>query len=221
MASSWHARAILTAAFTSDLERDAEGHIKLAVQPEIDVGDATCDKCGKPMVVKKSRYGMFLACTGYPECKNTRDLKQTSEGTLAVAEATTQHMCDKCGKPLVEKKGRFGPFLGCSGYPECKNIVKLDRSGQPKPPPQITDELCPACGKPMALKQGRYGPFLSCTGYPKCKTIKKLRKSRGASRRLIVTQVRDYRWKNEANIRLVLLCYGRECASVAWVLTQR
>ncbi len=173
--------------FTSDLERDSEGHIKLAVQPEIDDGDATCDKCGKPMVVKKSRYGMFLACTGYPDCKNTRDLKQTSEGTLAVAEATTQHMCDKCGKPMVEKKGRFGPFLGCTGYPECKNIVKLDRSGQPKPPPQITDELCPKCGKPMALKQGRYGPFLSCTGYPKCKTIKKLRKSRGASRRLIVS----------------------------------
>jgi DNA topoisomerase-1 len=160
--------------FTSDLERDAEGHIRLAVQPELDAGDAVCDKCGKPMAVKKSRYGMFLACTGYPECKNTRDLKQTSEGTLAVAEATTQHMCEKCGLPLAEKKGRFGPFLACTGYPECKNIVKLDRSGQPKAPPQITDEACPECGKPMALKQGRYGPFLSCTGYPKCRTIKKL-----------------------------------------------
>jgi DNA topoisomerase I len=163
--------------FTGDLERDSEGRIRLAAQPELDAGDAVCDKCGKPMVVKKSRYGMFLACTGYPECKNTRDLKQTSEGTLAVAETITQHMCDKCGKPLAEKRGRFGPFLGCTGYPECKNIVKLDRSGQPKAPPQITDEQCPECGKPMALKQGRYGPFLSCTGYPKCKTIKKLAKN--------------------------------------------
>ena len=126
------------------------------------------------MAVKKSKFGMFLACSGYPECKNTRDLKQTSEGTLQVAESVSTHMCDKCGRPLAEKKGRFGPFLGCTGYPDCKNIVKLDRSGQPKAPPQITDEQCPECGKPMALKQGRYGPFLSCTGYPKCKTIKKL-----------------------------------------------
>ena len=161
--------------FTGDLARDAEGQIHLATQPELASGDATCDKCGRPMVVKKSRYGMFLACTGYPECKNTRDLKQTSAGTLEVAvAATTERLCDKCGRPLAEKKGRFGPFLGCTGYPECKNIVKLDRSGQPKAPPQITDEQCPECGKPMALKQGRYGPFLSCTGYPKCKTIKKL-----------------------------------------------
>ena len=161
--------------FTGDLVRDGNGQIQLAQQPELADVDQTCDKCGRQMAVKKSKFGMFLACTGYPECKNTRDLKQTTEGTLEVAETpTTDQKCDKCGRPLVQKKGRFGPFLGCSGYPECSNIVKLDRKGQPKPPPQITDEQCPECGKPMALKQGRYGPFLSCTGYPKCKTIKKL-----------------------------------------------
>ena len=160
--------------FTGDLVRDGNGQIKLAAQPELANTDQTCDKCGRPMAVKKSKFGMFLACTGYPECKNTRDLKQTGEGTLEVAETATEHTCDKCGRPLVQKKGRYGPFLGCSGYPECKNIVKLDRSGQPKAPPQLTDETCPECGKPMALKQGRYGPFLSCTGYPKCKTIKEL-----------------------------------------------
>jgi DNA topoisomerase-1 len=161
--------------FTGDLARDSEGRVQIAAQPEVAGGDAVCDKCGRPMVVKRSKFGMFLACTGYPECKNTRDLRQTTEGTLAVAEpATTDRLCDKCGRPLVMKKGRFGPFLACSGYPECKNIVKLDRSGQPKAPPQITDEKCPNCGKPMALKQGRYGPFLSCTGYPGCKTIKKV-----------------------------------------------
>jgi DNA topoisomerase-1 len=154
--------------------RDANGQIQLAVQPELAETDQICDKCGQPMVVKKSKFGMFLACTGYPGCKNTRDLKTTSEGTLEVAEAGTEHMCDKCGKPLAQKKGRFGPFLGCTGYPECKNIVKLDRSGQPKAPPQLTDDVCPNCGKQMALKQGRFGPFLSCTGYPKCKTITKL-----------------------------------------------
>jgi DNA topoisomerase-1 len=160
--------------FTGDLVRDENGQIALAVAPELEGADQTCDKCGRPMAIKKSRFGMFLACTGYPECKNTRDLRKTSEGTLQVAETMTEHLCDKCGRPMVQKKGRYGPFLGCSGYPECKNIVKLDRAGKPKPPAQITDEKCPECGKPMALKQGRYGPFLSCTGYPKCKTIKKL-----------------------------------------------
>jgi DNA topoisomerase-1 len=160
--------------FTGDLVRDADGRIQLAQQPELADANQICDKCGRPMVVKKSKFGMFLACTGYPECKNTRDLAKTSEGTLQVSEAVTDRLCDKCGRPMVQKKGRFGPFLGCSGYPECKNIVKLDRSGQPKPPPQITDETCPECGKPMALKQGRFGPFLSCTGYPKCKTIQRL-----------------------------------------------
>ncbi len=160
--------------FTGDLVRDAGGQIQLAEQPELAGVDQTCDKCGRPMAVKKSKFGMFLACTGYPECKNTRDLAKTSEGTLQVAETITDRLCEKCGKPMVQKKGRFGPFLGCSGYPECKNIINLDRKGQPKAPPQITDEVCPECGKPMALKQGRYGPFLSCTGYPKCKTIKRL-----------------------------------------------
>ncbi len=168
--------------FTSDLMRDADGQIHLAAQPELIGGDAICEKCGKPMTVKKSKHGMFLACTGYPECKNTRDLKQTNEGTLVVAAQVTDRMCDKCGRPMVEKKGRFGPFLGCSGYPECKNIINLDRKGQPKAPPQITDELCPECGKPMALKQGRYGPFLSCTGYPGCKTIKRLPAEQAAKR---------------------------------------
>ena len=90
------------------------------------------------------------------------------------APAVTDQLCDKCGKPLVQKKGRFGIFLGCSGYPECNNIVNLDRSGQPKAPPQMTAELCPTCGKHMAIKQGRYGPFLSCTGYPACRTLAKL-----------------------------------------------
>ena len=164
-------------AFTSDLTRDTNGRIQLAQQPELADVEQACDKCGRPMVVKKSKFGMFLACTGYPECKNTRDLRTTSEGTLAVAESVTEHMCDKCGRPMAQKKGRFGPFLGCTGYPECKNIVNLDRSGNPrapKAPPQLTEEQCPNCGKLMAIKAGRYGPFLSCTGYPKCKTIKKL-----------------------------------------------
>jgi DNA topoisomerase-1 len=161
--------------FTSDLMRDANGRVQLAAQPELAVeGDQTCDKCGRPMAVKKSKFGAFLACTGYPDCKNTRDLRATAEGTLAIAEVVTDHLCDKCGRPMAQKRGRFGPFLGCTGYPECKNIVNLDRNGQPKAAPEPTGQVCATCGKPMVRKQGRYGPFLSCSGYPDCKTIVRL-----------------------------------------------
>ncbi|MBA3943436.1 MAG: type I DNA topoisomerase [Herpetosiphonaceae bacterium] len=161
--------------FTGDLARDDEGTIRLVAQPQLAEVEQICEKCGRPMALKKSRFGMFLACTGYPECKHTVNLQKASDGSLVSATPTvTDHACDKCGKPMVQKKGRYGMFLGCSGYPECNNIVNLDRSGQPKAPPQITAELCPACGKHMAIKQGRYGPFLSCTGYPTCRTLAKL-----------------------------------------------
>lgn len=160
--------------FTSDFARDGEGNIQLVAQPQLAEADQACGQCGKPMTLKRSRYGMFLACTGYPECKHTVNLQQTKEGTLVSEPAVTEHLCDQCGKPLARKQGRFGPFLGCTGYPECNNIVKLDRSGQPKAPPQITAQQCPECGRHLAIKQGRYGPFLSCTGYPECRTIVKL-----------------------------------------------
>jgi DNA topoisomerase-1 len=162
--------------FTGDLARDAEGRVQLAQQPVLAEGEQMCDKCDRPMTVKQSRFGPFLGCTGYPECTNTRSLQTTREGTLTVAEQTTDQHCPQCSKPLVQKKGRFGPFLGCSSYPNCNYIVKLDRRGMPKAPPQITDQLCPECGRHMAIKQGRWGSFLSCTGYPECKTIVKIAK---------------------------------------------
>jgi DNA topoisomerase I len=160
--------------FTGDLARDAEGRVQLAEQPKLADGEQICDKCGRPMTIKQGRFGPFLACTGYPDCKNIRNLAKTSDGALVVAEQVTEHHCPKCDKPMIRKAGRWGPYLACSGYPECKTIQKLDRSGQPKPPAQITDRVCPESGHHLALKQGRYGPFLSCTGYPRCRYIEKL-----------------------------------------------
>lgn len=128
------------------------------------------------MILKQGRFGPFLACSGYPECKNTvnpRDEAPPEEG----AESAPAPVCEKCGKPMVTRRGRFGPFLGCSGYPECKNIVRQTRSGAPAapaPPPEITDIACEKCGKPMAIRRGRFGRFLGCTGYPACKNIQKL-----------------------------------------------
>lgn len=160
---------------TMNFSRGDDGQIVPAEAVAAETGK-TCDKCGKPMVLKQGRFGPFLACTGYPECKNTvnpRDETPAAEG----AEGAPAPVCEKCGKPMITRRGRFGPFLGCSGYPECKNIVRQTRSGAPAapaPPPEITDIACDKCGKPMAIRRGRFGRFLGCTGYPACKNIQKL-----------------------------------------------
>jgi len=121
--------------------------------------DEICDKCGKPMISKLGRFGKFLACTGFPDCKNTKPLKGSPE-EAAEAEATKE-VCDKCGKPMQLKRGRFGPFLGCTGYPDCKGIKSIAKS---------TDVKCPECGKGDILeKRSRKGKtFYACSRYPDC-----------------------------------------------------
>ena len=81
----------------------------------------SCDKCGKAMVIKAGKFGLFLACSGYPECDNTREL-ETPE---PAAEGEIEEACENCGKPMVVKRGRFGQFLACTGYPECKTTRKI------------------------------------------------------------------------------------------------
>jgi DNA topoisomerase-1 len=132
--------------------------------------DEKCDKCGSPMVIKFGRFGEFLACSNYPECKTTKEM---AKGDAAeVAEGEEQIICDKCGKPMQLKRSRFGQFYACTGYPDCKNtkdprLMKANIPTEPQPP-------CENCGKEMVLKSGRYGPFYSCSGYPDCKTIRKI-----------------------------------------------
>jgi len=121
-----------------------------------------CPECGKPMVIKLGRYGKFMACTGYPECKVAKPLNG-KEGEQAEPELSDQK-CDKCGEPMVIKAGRYGKFLGCSAYPKCKNIQPLEK-------PKDTGISCPQCGKGTFLeKKSRRGKiFYSCSTYPKCK----------------------------------------------------
>jgi len=83
----------------------------------------------------------------------------------------TGEACPECSKPLVEKWGRFGKFLACSAYPECKYTKDLG-GGRERPPDEPWDESCPTCGKPMVVKHGRFGKFIACSGYPECKTTK-------------------------------------------------
>ena len=94
-----------------------------------------CEKCGKDMVVRASARGAFWGCTGYPKCKNLIPIEGAKiEGLEKPAAETTEFPCPNCGKMLNKRSGRFGPFLGCSGYPECKTIVKMDKEGNPKYP---------------------------------------------------------------------------------------
>lgn len=123
-----------------------------------------CEKCGKPMVIKRGRFGKFLACTGYPECKNTKPLEGDKKPPVS---EPTDKICPTCGAPMVKKVGRYGPFLACSRYPDCKTIVNIeipvkDQNGQPI--------VCPKCktGTILERKSKKGKMFYSCNRYPEC-----------------------------------------------------
>ncbi len=92
----------------------------------------------------------------------------------------TERECPNCGKPMAVKRGRFGPFLGCTGYPECKTIIKVERAKIAAMEPKETDEICPECGKMILIREGRMGEFKGCSGYPECKFTKPIEKPVGA-----------------------------------------
>ncbi|MBU2575980.1 type I DNA topoisomerase [Patescibacteria group bacterium] len=122
--------------------------------------DEKCGKCGKEMIIKTGRFGRFLACTGYPECKNTKPLGEDGEPEEV---ETTNEKCEKCGAAMQVKHGRYGKFLGCSKYPDCKGIKNIEKG---------TGVTCPECGKGEIIekksKKGR--TFFACNQYPACKT---------------------------------------------------
>ena len=120
--------------------------------------DEKCEKCGSPMVIKLGRFGKFMACTNYPDCKTTKPMGEEKE----LKEKFANEVCEKCGKPMAVKQGRFGSFLGCSGYPDCKNI---------KPIVQSTGIKCPDCGiGDVVMKKTKTKRiFWGCSKYPECK----------------------------------------------------
>jgi DNA topoisomerase-1 len=156
--------------FDKDLKH-AEEHmtnIKRMEKPT----DLICEKCGKPLVIKWGKHGSFIACTGYPDCTYTReltvDLPDVDKADLS--EQGDEEYCENCGRPMVLKKGRFGTFLACTGYPDCKTTKQI--GGAQKKPDQKLDEICPECGNHMVLKTGRFGEFTACSNYPTCKYVK-------------------------------------------------
>jgi DNA topoisomerase-1 len=96
-----------------------------AKKPPPEPTDEKCEKCGSPMVIRAGRRGRFLACSGFPKCRNTRPLPEEEAKLAELAEGQT---CDLCGRPMAARRGRYGIFLGCTGYPECKGIKRLPKS---------------------------------------------------------------------------------------------
>jgi DNA topoisomerase-1 len=113
-----------------------------------------CPECERPLVYKFGRFGKFIACSGFPECRYTRQ-----EGEPEVPQATDEK-CDLCGSAMVVKRGRFGAFFACTAYPECKGT---------KPMLQKTGILCPIDGGEIVERMTRAKRrFFGCANYPSC-----------------------------------------------------
>ena len=192
-----------TARMESDLDRVEEGEVhwvellrgfyegfsKSVVRAEEEVEgrkvevptDIECEKCGASMVIREGRYGQFLSCSGYPDCKNAKDFTRGEDGEIIVGKKPGPEVCDdieceKCGASMVIREGRYGQFLSCSRYPDCKNPKEFTRGDngriiiKQKADPEVREDVeCPKCGKPMVVRRSRRGRFLGCSGYPKCK----------------------------------------------------
>ncbi len=124
-----------------------------------------CPACGEEMIIRVGKAGAFLACSRYPECKETRDYVRDEKGSIKVVEKNRQtgEVCEKCGRPMVVKRGRFGEFLACSGYPECRNTKPLS-TGIPCP-----KEGCPG---QLLKRRARTGKiYYRCSKAPECDFI--------------------------------------------------
>jgi len=131
----------------------ALGGGKMELSPQ--VSDVKCEKCGALMIYKDGKYGQYLACPNFPECRNIKSLK-------ARDGVDTGIKCDKCGANMLEKSGRFGKYLSCSNYPDCKNMKSLAEAVA----------VCPVCGGGVSRKLSKSGkPFYGCNNYPGCKFV--------------------------------------------------
>jgi DNA topoisomerase-1 len=137
-----------------------------------------CEQCGKKMHIRWGKNGLFLSCSGYPDCKNSKNFARDNKGKIQPApEGEVRGKCELCNRDMVEKSGRFGTFLACTGYPECKNTRSLKEArGENKDEPlQYTDEICDKCGGRFVVRKSRLGvPFLACEKYPRCRNTRSI-----------------------------------------------
>jgi len=159
--------------FEHDLEK-----AKTEMKGEVPAG-LNCPECGKAMVIKCGRNGLFLACSGYPECTYTSNFERDEKGRVVAEKAPepseVEEVCEKCGRPMVIKRGKFGAFLACSGYPECKYTKSLNESPSDNGEPPPEQSVCKVCGGKMVVKVSKKGQrFLACENYPKCTNTESL-----------------------------------------------
>ena len=161
--------------FAKDLKY-AEKHMENIKRMEKPT-DEKCELCGAPLVIKWGKHGSFYACSTYDKenpdtCKFTKEnpINLPDLDSADLQETAQEEYCENCGRVMVLKRGRFGQFMACTGYPDCKTTRRLD---QGKRVPDIPlDEKCPDCGRNMIIRHGRFGEFTSCSGYPDCKYVK-------------------------------------------------
>ncbi|HXB21126.1 MAG TPA: type I DNA topoisomerase, partial [Candidatus Solibacter sp.] len=161
--------------FEKDL-RYAEKHMENIKRMEKPT-EEKCERCGSPLVLKWGKHGSFFACSAYKKddpasCTFTKEnpINLPDLDTAEMPETAQEEYCENCGRVMVLKRGRFGQFMACTGYPECRTTRRLDQGK--KVPDVPLEETCPQCKRNLVLRHGRYGEFISCSGYPDCKYIK-------------------------------------------------
>ncbi len=149
------------AAFAKELEQAEKTVTKGDIEVPVEETDFICEKCGSRMILKNGRFGKFAACPNYPNCKNTKPLtKPAAEQAPAAAPQIAAEKCEKCGSDMILRTGRYGNFLACSRYPECKNTKQILKE---------TGVNCPKCGAKVVIKNGKNRTvFYSCEKYPEC-----------------------------------------------------
>lgn len=150
-----------------------EGKSNIASQKLSKPTGESCPECGKELVIRKSRYGEFIGCSGYPKCKYIKR-EATNIANENITPSQENGVCEKCGKPMVKKIGKKGEFLACSGYPQCKNAKSLQ--GEKKEASAVVGVACPICQQESIVQRiSRRGVFYGCKNYPKCKFVSPLK----------------------------------------------
>lgn len=153
------------------MDEIAKGKTSIASQKLAEKIGETCPNCGGELLKRQGRFGEFIACSNYPKCKYSRNADASAEGASEekAAPEVLDEKCPQCGKNLIKRKGRYGEFIACEGYPKCKYSRKIEGAAKEKKPLLSTGVKCPSCGTGEIVERfSRRGKFYGCTNYPKC-----------------------------------------------------
>ena len=153
------------------MDEIAKGKTSIASQKLAEKIGEACPNCGGELLKRQGRFGEFIACSNYPKCKYSRNADASAEGASEekAAPEVLDEKCPQCGKNLIKRKGRYGEFIACEGYPKCKYSRKIEGTAKEKKPLLSTGVKCPSCGTGEIVERfSRRGKFYGCTNYPKC-----------------------------------------------------